>query len=207
MRVSFDLDAALLPSYTKHTMKIYTGTGDSGQTGLFGGQRVPKNEIRVEAYGTVDETSAVLGVAAAYVSDDELKAVVLRLQSELFTVGADLATPYEREEKAGKPLVPRIAPEHSVALENLIDKYEAELTPLKQFIVPGGDKGAAFLHQARAVARRAERHTVSLYQTAPDSMNGELLRYLNRLADLLFVLARAANRRAGVGDVLWSRPE
>ena len=189
--------------YTK-SMKIYTGTGDGGQTGLFGGQRVSKTDIRVEAYGTVDETSAVLGVAASFISDDELKNVVLRLQNELFTVGADLATPTERDQ-TGKSQVPRIAPPDAVALENLIDKYEAELAPLKQFIVPGGDKGAAFLHQARAVARRAERHTVALHDAAPNDMNPDVLPYLNRFADLLFVLARAANARANVGDVLWSR--
>ena len=187
-------------------MKIYTGTGDGGQTGLFGGQRVSKTDVRVEAYGTVDETSAVLGVAAAFIGDEELKNVVLRLQNELFTVGADLATPAERD-TTEKSRVPRITPGNATALENLIDTYEAELEPLKQFIVPGGDKGAAFLHQARAVARRAERHTVALYEAAPGSMNPDVLRYLNRFADLLFVLARAANSRAGVGDVLWNRSE
>ena len=187
-------------------MKIYTGTGDGGQTGLFGGQRVAKNDLRVEAYGTIDETSAVLGVAHAHLSDNELQAVVLDLQNELFTVGADLATPLQREQKAGKALVPRVTPDDAVRLENLIDQYEAELAPLTQFIVPGGDKGAAFLHQARAVSRRAERCVVALHHADGDSMNHAVLPYLNRLADLLFVLARVANHRAGVGDTAWSRP-
>ena len=188
-------------------MKIYTGTGDAGETGLYGGQRVGKDDIRVEAYGTVDETSAVLGVAVAHLSDPELREIVTALQRELFTLGADLATPLERGAQAGKDIVPRIEPHHAVALEGIIDRLETELEPLRQFILPGGDTGSAFLHQARAVARRAERCTVALWHDAPDSMNRETLIYLNRLADLLFVLARAANHRAGVADVPWKRDE
>lgn len=189
-------------------MKIYTGTGDAGETGLYGGERVGKDDARVEAYGTVDEANAALGLAAAHLEGDpELRDIVLRLQRELFTVGADLATPLAREQQAGKAVVPRVEPSHSVVLEDLIDCFEATLEPLRNFILPGGTPAASHLHLARAVARRAERRTVALYHAAPDGVNPEVLRYLNRLADLLFVLARAANRRAGVPDVPWSRGE
>lgn len=187
-------------------MKIYTGTGDSGETGLYGGARIGKDAVRVEAYGTVDEANAALGIAGHYVRDPEIRALLIRLQGELFEVGADLATPLARA-TAGKSLVPRIEPRHAVALENLIDRFEAELTPLRQFILPGGTEGAAYLHGARVVLRRAERRTVALRHAESDEVNVEVLRYLNRLADLLFVLARAENHRAGVADVPWSRPE
>jgi cob(I)alamin adenosyltransferase len=186
-------------------MKIYTGTGDAGETGLYGGQRVGKDDVRVEAYGTVDEANAALGFAVTQLADTELKTILTDLQSQLFTVGADLATPLERDAQAGKSIVPRVEAHHSVALEQIIDRFEAELEPLRNFILPGGSCGASALHLARAVVRRAERRTVTLWNTAPDQMNGEVLRYLNRLADLLFVLARAANRREGFADVAWTR--
>ena len=187
-------------------MKIYTKTGDAGETGLFGGQRVSKDDARVEAYGAVDEANSLLGVAAAHLTGDaELHALLLRLQSELFTVGADLATPLERESKAGRSLVPRIEPSHSAALEQMIDHYEQELSPLTAFILPGGTLAAAHLHLARTVARRAERRTVTLSHAAFDSLNPEVIIYLNRLSDLLFTLARVANRRSGVTDILWKR--
>ncbi|MBC8103064.1 MAG: cob(I)yrinic acid a,c-diamide adenosyltransferase [Cytophagales bacterium] len=187
-------------------MKIYTGTGDAGETGLYGGQRVGKDDVRVEAYGAVDEANAALGVAAAHLRDGEILALVTQLQSELFTVGADLATPLARDTQAGKSIVPRIEARHSVALEQIIDRFEAELEPLRSFILPGGSPGAAFLHLARTITRRSERQTVVLWHTAPEEMNLEVLRYLNRLADLLFVLARAANHREGIADVPWTRP-
>jgi cob(I)alamin adenosyltransferase len=189
-------------------MKIYTGTGDTGDTGLYGGERVGKDDVRVEAYGTVDEANAILGVAAAHETlDAELWTIVHRLQSELFTVGADLATPLAREGQAGKSIVPRISASHSTALEMIIDSLEEELPPLRTFILPGGSPAACALHHARAVVRRAERCTVALYHAAPDTMNSEVLRYLNRLADLLFVMARSANYRAKLEDVPWTRPE
>lgn len=188
-------------------MKIYTGTGDAGETGLYGGQRVGKDDLRVEAYGTVDEANALLGVAAVYLNDPALRELVTRLQNELFVLGSDLATPLARDESAGKSIVPRIEAVHGTALEGLIDAFEAELSPLRQFILPGGSPGSAALHVARAVVRRAERRTVTLSRAAPNDINPETLRYLNRLADLLFVLARVANARAGVADVPWTRPE
>ncbi len=188
-------------------MKIYTGTGDAGETGLYGGQRVGKDDVRVEAYGTVDEANAALGIAASQLSDPEVRAIITNLQSQLFTVGADLATPLERETQTGRTLVPRVEARHSLALEQIIDRFEAELEPLRNFILPGGSAGASALHLARAVVRRAERRTVTLWHTDPDQVNGEVLRYLNRLADLLFVLARAANHRDSIPDVPWTRSE
>jgi cob(I)alamin adenosyltransferase len=189
-------------------MRIYTRYGDTGETSLYGGQQVHKDDTRVEAYGTVDETNALLGVAATHLTDDpELRDLVIDLQRELFTVGADLATPLERDARAGKAVVPRVTPDHVTALEKLIDRYEDALTPLRQFIVPGGTSGAAALHHARTVCRRAERCVVTLHRAAPETMNAETLRYLNRLADLLFVLARAANHCAGVEDVPWTRSD
>jgi cob(I)alamin adenosyltransferase len=188
-------------------MKIYTGTGDAGETGLYGGQRVSKNDARVEAYGTVDEANALLGVAFIHLNDTALRELVTRLQGELFVLGSDLATPLGRDEAAGKNIVPRIEAGHGTALEGVIDAFEAELSPLRQFILPGGSPAGAVLHLARTVVRRAERRTVALSHAAPGEVNPETLRYLNRFADLLFVLARVANARAGVADVPWTRPE
>ena len=187
-------------------MKIYTRTGDTGDTGLYGGQRVGKDDVRVESYGAVDEANAALGVAAAHLTDNELKSLVARLQSELFVVGADLATPLARDEHPGKTIVPRVEEKHVAALEPLIDTYESELAPLRNFILPGGDPGSAYLHLARTILRRAERRTVTLLRSDPAATSGNVVPYLNRLADLLFVLARVANHRAGVTDVPWTRP-
>lgn len=182
-------------------MRIYTRTGDSGETGLFGGERVPKDDLRVEAYGTVDETNAALGLAiCALDASDSLAETLLQLQSELFVVGADLATPLPCE-------VPRVTDAHVERLETLIDGFESELSPLTNFILPGGTAGASALHLARTIARRAERQVVALLRAEPETTNPATLRYLNRLADLLFVLARVANFRAGVADIPWRRPE
>ncbi len=180
-------------------MKIYTKTGDAGETSLYGGQRVLKNIVRVETYGTVDECNAVLGLAAGLIEDAEAKAVVTRLQGELFEVGADLATPLERGET-----VPRVRPQETALLEAEIDRFEEELEPLRHFILPGGSPGGAMLHQARAVCRRAERLLVTL--EAAEALNPEVGRYLNRLSDHLFVLARLVNHRAGVPEAIWERP-
>jgi len=179
-------------------MKIYTKTGDAGETGLFGGQRVTKDTLRVHAYGTVDECNAVLGVARAASPDAELNELLGTIQDQLFTVGADLATP------ASSPHITRVGASEIAFLEEAIDRLEAELAPLKQFILPGGSAAAAQLHVARTVCRRAERWAVSLARE--EALNLELLAYLNRLSDLLFVAARAANARAGVDDVPWNSP-
>ena len=181
-------------------MKIYTKTGDGGETSLYGGQRVSKDVIRVETYGTVDECNAVLGQATVLTEDSEARAVLTRIQGELFEVGADLATPLERGET-----VPRVRPEETARLEAEIDRFEEELEPLRHFILPGGSAGGAALHQARAVCRRAERHLVTL--EANEAINPEVGRYLNRLSDHLFVLARLVNHRAGAPETIWERPE
>lgn len=177
-------------------MKIYTKTGDDGSTGLYGGARTRKDDLRVEAYGSVDEANAALGVARVYVDDVDIDRVLASLQHALFDVGADLATP------AGAPQRAHLQPiddEDVVALEAMIDRYDDELEPLRQFIVPGGHASSAALHLARAVTRRAERAVVRLMHETGD-VNPALLRYLNRLSDLLFVLARLANAHHGVSE-------
>jgi len=179
-------------------MKIYTKTGDAGETGLFGGQRVSKDALRVHAYGTADECNAAIGVARAAAVDARLDGLLAELQAQLFVVGADLATPGE------SPHIPRVGEAEVGFLEETIDRLEAELAPLRQFILPGGTPGAAQLHLARTVCRRAERWAVSL--AAEEPINPQVLVYLNRLSDLLFVVARAANARAGRGDVPWVSP-
>jgi cob(I)alamin adenosyltransferase len=184
-------------------MKIYTRTGDDGETGLFGGDRVPKSDLRVAAYGTVDEANAVLGVARAALRraatiDEALDREIGALQSALFDLGADLATPLDAK---ARTVVRAIDADDVTALEGRIDALDAELEPLTSFVLPGGEEGAAALHQARAVVRRAERDTVALAETA--AINPHALRYLNRLSDLLFTLARVVNARAGRPDVPW----
>lgn len=181
-------------------MKIYTKTGDSGETGLFGGPRVRKDSLRIEAYGTVDELNAVLGFARAESLPPEIDNLLARVQSELFDVGAELATPEPRQH--GTALV---GPGHIAELERDIDRFEATLAPLKQFILPGGTRGAAALHVARTVCRRAERCVVALVHTPSEIVSNEIVIYLNRLGDLLFVLARAANAASGQADVPWKK--
>jgi len=191
-------------------VRIYTRSGDTGQTGLFGGKRVSKDDLRVEAYGTVDELNAALGLAAALQADAGLDMLLTDLQSDLLLLGADLATPIAAEEPDRRHSVDRVHSAQVEQLERLIDQYEADLPPLTQFILPGGRPLAAALHWARVVCRRAERRCVTLAGAEPSpaepegrSINHEVVRYLNRLSDLLFVLARAANHRAGTGDVVW----
>ncbi len=177
-------------------MKIYTKTGDAGETGLFGGTRVSKASDRVAAYGDVDERNSALGVARLAPIDEERDALLGAIQSELFELGAELAA------RAGKDTgVPRIGDAEVERLERAIDRAEEELPALKSFILPGGSSAAAHLHLARTVCRRAERAVVGLAQR--EDVRPEIVRYLNRLSDLLFVLARLANARAGVADVPW----
>jgi len=181
-------------------VKIYTRRGDRGETDLFGGQRVGKDALRVEAYGAVDELNAVLGVAAATSSQAELRALCHTLQATLFSLGATLATPQAKSRAKAK--IPEVSDAHIEALERHIDAAETELEPLKNFVLPGGTPAAAAFHLARTVCRRAERRAVAL---AREEDIGEApVRYLNRLSDLLFVLARLENRRAGVADIEWS---
>ena len=181
-------------------MKIYTKTGDDGQTGLFGGPRVAKDDARIEAYGTVDELNSTIGVARAESPSDDLDGTLGRIQHELFQLGAELATP-DPVRQASRLL----SAEHIAWLEASIDGTEARLEPLREFILPGGTLLAALLHQARTVCRRAERRLVTLADKAPGTVRPELVIYLNRLSDLFFVLARAANSDAGVGDVAWRK--
>ena len=185
-------------------MKIYTRRGDRGRTALFGGDRVSKDDLRVEAYGTVDELNAVLGRALVALTDAALRPRLERIQSDLLALGAVLATPREEREGRRRPGVPELPAERVARMEEWIDEATEELEPLKNFVLPGGAEGAAELHVARTVCRRAERRVVAL--AARDEVDPDAIRYLNRLSDLLFVFARVENLRAGYGDVLW-RPE
>lgn len=184
-------------------MKIYTRRGDAGQTDLFGGERVGKDDARVESYGQVDELNAFVGAALAVSDQADLVDFGRRIQSALFDLGSFLATPdAAHREKAS---VPEVGESEVAALETEIDRLEAELEPLKTFILPGGTPAAAAFHVARTVCRRAERSCVQL--DAREPLGGFALRYLNRLSDLLFVMARVENRRADVADVPWSPRE
>jgi cob(I)alamin adenosyltransferase len=179
--------------------RIYTRTGDDGSTGLFGGGRVAKYDVRVEAYGAVDELNAAVGVALSSTADGEIRERLQRLQSDLFAIGAHLATP-EAASPAAKHL-PSLPDSRVAEMERWIDEADTELPPLRAFILPGGRPDAAALHFARTVCRRAERRVVAL--AAEESVPATLVVYLNRLSDLLFALARLANHRAGSGDVQW----
>ena len=184
-------------------MKIYTKTGDDGETGLFGGPRVPKDHLRIEAYGTVDELNSVVGLVRLHLRDDgaaarALDAELERIQNELFDLGAALATP--------DPIKFGIvgATDDAIGLlEQSMDRFDAELEPLKQFILPGGSAAAAYLHLARTVCRRAERLTVALARQSDIAPTGVI--YLNRLSDWFFVAARWTNKQAGEPDVPWKK--
>ena len=181
-------------------MKIYTKTGDAGQTGLFAGPRVSKNHPRIEAYGTVDELNATIGLTRTFSPTAEVDQLLETIQHGLFAVGAELATP--NPQTHGTDLIDEVA---IAALEAAIDKNDAKLPLLKQFILPTGTQVAASLHVARAICRRAERSLVTLQESEPD-ISLVTLRYLNRLSDLLFVLARVANSEAGIADTGWQKP-
>ena len=179
-------------------MKIYTKTGDDGTTGLFGGGRVPKDSARIEAYGTVDELNSVIGLAASISSIDWLDALLQHIHPHLFVLGADLATPLDA--RSNYP-IPRIDEEDVKKIERAIDEQDGQLPPLKHFILPGGSVLGAHLHHARTVCRRAERLLVSLAHEQEIGKSDII--YLNRLSDLLFVLARRANQLASVPDIEW----
>jgi len=176
-------------------VKIYTKTGDAGETGLFGGGRVSKDDPRVQAYGDVDELNATLGFAAALEPADFELATLQTIQRDLFSIGAELATPNPAKLRAA------VNPDQVSALEQVIDKHEATLAPLKNFILPGGTPKAAAFHLARTTCRRAERSVVTLARD--QQINPVIIHYLNRLSDLLFVLARALNKQAGRSDIVW----
>ena len=184
-------------------MKIYTRTGDAGTTGLFGGDRVRKDHPRIEAYGTVDEVNSVLGLARARLAEapgrERLEPLLARIQEELFILGADLATP-----RGSRATVPRIEHTHVAALERAIDGFEEDLPALKHFVLPGGTEVAGTFHVARTVCRRAERRTVEAVAGDAHEQPCEAAIYLNRLSDLLFVLARWANQQAGTPEAVWT---
>ena len=178
--------------------KIYTRTGDDGTTGLVTGPRRRKDDLRIEAYGAIDETNATVGMARlALAGARDLDAMLARIQNDLFDLGADLATPDPALEGAL-----RVTPAQVARLEREIDALNAALSPLTSFVLPGGTAGAAALHLARTVCRRAERVMTSLSKAPGETVAGPALRYVNRLSDLLFVAARFANDK-GAGDVLW----
>jgi cob(I)alamin adenosyltransferase len=181
-------------------MKIYTKTGDSGETGLFGGGRVSKDHARVEAYGDVDELNAFLGVARAAELMPQIDETLVAVQRDLFSIGALLATP-DREKMQQHLTKARISNDRIIELEHAIDACDRELEPLKAFILPGGTQKAAALHTARTVCRRAERRVIHLQREV--DIPQIVVVYLNRLSDLLFTLARLANTRAGAGEVTW----
>ena len=182
--------------------KIYTRTGDEGETSLLGGRRVRKDDLRVEAMGAVDEVNAALGVvrmelARSGATIAELDREIGEIQHRLFDLGAELASA-ESPSRVGS-----IGPANVASLESLVDRYDAKLEPLRAFILPGGTPAAAQLHLARCICRRCERRLVHL--AATEQVSGEVVRYINRLSDLLFVLARAVNQAAGVPDVIWEQ--
>jgi cob(I)alamin adenosyltransferase len=181
-------------------MKIYTRTGDDGSTGLFGGSRVRKHHPRVEAYGAVDELNALLGLACREIEVAELRDRVLAIQSRLFDLGADLATP---PGGAADAWLSRVPEDWSIELESGIDEMDLELAPLSNFILPGGCGASAQLHLARTVCRRAERRAVEALDSG-EQISAPALAYLNRLGDWLFAAARLANARAGIPDQPWT---
>ena len=178
-------------------MKIYTKTGDKGDTRLFDGTQVRKNDPRVDAYGNVDELNSFIGAAVSFLQDQELRATLMDIQRDLFSVGAQLADPKQH----GRKQKSKLNPARVAALEETIDRFETELTPLRQFILAGGAPAGALLHVARTVCRRAERSVVALAEGV--EINPITIEYLNRLSDFLFVIARLVNQRHGQQEIPW----
>jgi cob(I)alamin adenosyltransferase len=180
-------------------MKIYTKTGEKGETGLFGGDRVSKDSLRITAYGTVDELNAFIGYAITEIKDISVKENLLTIQNYLFFIGSDLATP--ETEKNSKLNIQRTPESFYKELEKLIDHYDSQLEKLENFILPGGSKGAALLHICRTVCRRAEREVVALKKTV--TIGNNIIIFLNRLSDLFFVLSRFENKVSNLSDTIW----
>lgn len=178
-------------------MKIYTKFGDSGETALYGGTRVPKDTLQIEALGSIDELNAYIGYAQTLIDDADLSDMLTRIQNQLFSVGADIATP-ETHTKSDEM---RISSDFTTEMETIIDTLSDELPPLTNFILPGGCQAGSIIHVARAVCRRSERCVVRLSQEA--DVNPEIVRSLNRLSDLLFILARVVNLRAQTEEPIW----
>jgi cob(I)alamin adenosyltransferase len=182
-------------------VKIYTKTGDKGETSLFGGERVSKNSDRIEAYGTVDELNSFIGLAIIEVKDISVKELLTKIQNQLFVLGSDLATP--RNGETDNARIGRITPKFYEEIEKAIDYYDAQLEVLKNFILPGGSKSASLLHVCRTVSRRAERKAVALNDRV--KLGDNIIIFLNRLSDLFFVLARYENKCHSVPDVKWNK--
>lgn len=180
--------------------KIYTKTGDDGTTGLGNGERRPKFDLRVDAYGTVDETNSAVGIARLHLTDTPLDAMLARIQNDLFDLGADLATPETDEKPEYEPL--RMTDGQVERIEADIDTLNGDLEPLRSFVLPGGSAASAHLHMARTIARRAERLIVELADRREERVNTACVLYMNRLSDLLFVAARHVNDH-GKADILW----
>ena len=176
-------------------MKIYTKTGDEGKTSLFDNSRVWKSDQRIMSYGSVDELNSSLGIALSLELDPEIRDILIKLQNDLFIVGSDLANPNMSDKKI------RTSPEMITFLEQKIDLLESQLEPLTSFILPGGTLLASILHLSRTIARRAETHVIALSQN--EEINKDAAIYLNRLSDLMFILARAINRRKNISDIVW----
>lgn len=180
-------------------MKIYTRTGDKGETGLFGGERVSKSNLRLNAYGSIDELNSFLGLAITEVTSNEIKDVLTDLQNKLFVLGADLAAP--ETEKNKKLKITRLPESYIKDTEQAIDKFDAGLDELKNFILPGGSKGSALLHVCRTISRRAEREVVALKNA--EHIGENIIIFLNRLSDLFFVLSRFENKYSNIPDTKW----
>jgi cob(I)alamin adenosyltransferase len=180
-------------------MKIYTKTGDKGETGLFGGTRISKNSPRIEAYGTIDELNSYIGLAITELHDSSVKSLLNKIQNQLFIVGSDLAAPKSTEDQ--KKNIVRIPSEFYEEIEKSIDFYEEKLDKLTNFIIPGGSKSAAILHICRTIARRAERKVVAL--NSLEQINENIVIFLNRISDLFFVLSRFENKVSNHPDVIW----
>lgn len=180
-------------------MKIYTKTGDKGETGLWGGGRISKSAARIHAYGTIDECNAVLGIVRSFDLPSEIETPLKEVQNLLFVCGSDLATPGDKQKA-----IDRIGKKDIEFLESRIDRLEKSLPALNQFIIPGGEQSAAYLHLARTICRRAERWIVEV--VANDPVHKDALIFINRLSDFLFVAARSANQKAGLNDIPWKSP-
>ncbi len=192
----------LMPLIMVTLNRIYTRTGDAGQTSLGSGERVSKADLRIQAYGTVDETNAVLGIARLHLSDlKKLDEMLARIQNELFDLGADLCVPDRGQKLDYEPL--RILPKQYERIEKEIDELNGELAPLRSFVLPGGHPAAAYLHQVRTVCRRAERLIVELQAIEGEHVSEGAVAYINRLSDFFFVASRWVNAKAGDGDILW----
>ncbi len=179
-------------------MKIYTKFGDTGETALYGGTRIPKDALQIEAIGTVDELNAYIGYAETFIEDTDISDLLECIQNQLFSLGADLATPVSHTKSSEM----RISANFTIEMEKAIDTFSDELPPLTNFILPGGGAAGAVLHVARAVCRRSERCVVRL--TREVDVNPEIVRFLNRLSDLLFVLARVVNHRSQMPEPIWT---